>query len=168
MAVSITYVSFRCSVVATNDEWTVAIVALVVFDNHLDVHAGRGAFAMDIMRRLMRIPLGADMESAFKNAREHKRKVDSCCVSPTIAPCTLIFPNILSTFSYLMNPYLFLPSLALSTSVLENTLYLTTIYFACKRKILKPIQSVLQLTIHCRTDDCCTGHAGNRDPSFPI
>ena len=46
-----------------------------------------------------------------------------------------------------MNPYLLLPSLALSTSVIENTLYLTTIYFACKRMFLPHQHRLPFLTI---------------------
>jgi len=34
--------------------------------------------------------------------------------------------------SYLLNPYLFLPSLALSTSSLENSLFLGALLFACQ------------------------------------
>ena len=33
--------------------------------------------------------------------------------------------------SYLLNPYLFLPSIALSTATLDNALFLLTLYFAC-------------------------------------
>ncbi|KAF9527285.1 GPI transamidase subunit PIG-U [Crepidotus variabilis] len=46
--------------------------------------------------------------------------------------------------AYLLNPYLFLPSLALSTSSFENTLMLSAILFACKRK---PSQTVFTLSV---------------------
>ena len=60
-----------------------------------------------------------------------------------------------------MNPYLLLPSLALSTSVIENTLYLTTIYFACKRMSLPhqhrlPISNVLLDYGHRKTSRITT------------
>ncbi|KAH9485524.1 GPI transamidase component GAB1 [Psilocybe cubensis] len=42
--------------------------------------------------------------------------------------------DLLVAASYLLNPYLFLPSLALSTSSLENTALLLSIMFACNGK----------------------------------
>ncbi|KAH8119057.1 PIG-U-domain-containing protein [Phellopilus nigrolimitatus] len=36
--------------------------------------------------------------------------------------------------AFVLNPYLFLPSLALSTSTLENTLYLASLFFACRKR----------------------------------
>ncbi|KAJ3504422.1 hypothetical protein NLJ89_g7940 [Agrocybe chaxingu] len=42
--------------------------------------------------------------------------------------------DILIASLYLLNPYIFLPSVALSTSSLENTLMLLSILFACRKK----------------------------------
>ncbi|KAL5485337.1 hypothetical protein ACEPAI_7979 [Sanghuangporus weigelae] len=36
--------------------------------------------------------------------------------------------------TFLLNPYLLLSSLSLSTSILENTLYLASVFFACKKR----------------------------------
>ncbi|KLO20322.1 PIG-U-domain-containing protein [Schizopora paradoxa] len=48
--------------------------------------------------------------------------------------------------SYLLNPYLFLPSLALSTSSLENALFLTAIVFACRGKTVPSLFTLALLS----------------------
>ncbi|PPQ87478.1 hypothetical protein CVT25_008214 [Psilocybe cyanescens] len=58
--------------------------------------------------------------------------------------------DVLVAASYLFNPYIFLPSLALSTSSLENTLLLLSIMFACKGKAsasLFLLSSVIHLSL---------------------
>lgn len=39
--------------------------------------------------------------------------------------------NSLEPCSYLFNPYTFLSTASLSTSTIDNTLYVATLYFAC-------------------------------------
>jgi len=57
--------------------------------------------------------------------------IAAMCVSYTLG-CI----PILTFYRYLLNPYLFLPSLALSSSSIENTLVLLSVMFACQRTSL--------------------------------
>jgi hypothetical protein len=61
---------------------------------------------------------------------QHQGWFDRCSVRLVFKMTSLVLIFIMS--SYLLNPYLFLPTLALSTSSFDNTLTLLSIMFACQ------------------------------------
>jgi phosphatidylinositol glycan class U len=75
---------------------------------------------------------GPDLESPTKREKQLTRCPRSGNVSWLLKPCVVL---ILFLRRYLLNPYIFLPSLALSTSSFENTLLLISLMFACQGTI---------------------------------
>ncbi|KIJ49409.1 hypothetical protein M422DRAFT_225095 [Sphaerobolus stellatus SS14] len=55
-------------------------------------------------------------------------------------------PDALINLFYLLNPYLFLPSIAQSSATLDNTLFLSTLYFACNGKTSASLFSLAVLS----------------------
>ena len=76
---------------------------------------------------------GPDLESQTKREKQLTRCPRSDFVSWLLEPC---FVLILFLCRYLLNPYIFLPSLALSTSSFENTLLLISLMFASQGNYL--------------------------------
>ena len=74
---------------------------------------------------------GPDLESPTKREKQLTRCSRSGNVSWLfkLKPCVVL---ILFLCRYFLNPYIFLPSLALSTSSIENTLLLISLMFACQ------------------------------------
>ena len=80
-----------------------------------------------------------------------------------------VFANETNSFvlRYLLNPYIFLPTLALSTSTFENTLTILSIMFACQRMV-KIFNDLLKLIIHYRSSICVTVDTSIPHPAIPL
>ena len=75
--------------------------------------------------------LSPDLESSTKREVQPTRCPRSGNVSWLLELCVCVV-LIIFLCRYLLNPYIFLPSLALSTSSFENTLLLISLMFACQ------------------------------------
>lgn len=71
-----------------------------------------------------------NLACAAERAAKYEGRANSCSVRSFSSP--YLFTINTRVTSYLMNPYLFLPSLALSTSSLENAVFLSALAFACE------------------------------------
>lgn len=72
------------------------------------------------------------------------------CTSLAWNPCEISIEKLrFSSISYLFNPYLFLPSLAFSTSSISNMLHLLSIMFAARgQSISRAMQSMMAHTTY--------------------
>lgn len=94
----------------------------------------RSAVSVGHLRCYLSISCRADMEDQEQDEWEYTREDDTRRVSGCTLNGISVFSNLLWSSRFLLNPYLFLSSLALSTSTLENMLFLLSTLLACKGK----------------------------------